>query len=129
MLVEALQRHVGDFVDGGAVGRFVAREHHVRLQQRAAEVDSLVMELRVHPLEDAAGHNPALRDRVRAVLQDLGLDDRDETGLLAKGCVAGERVSVRPDGVLARLVRRDRVGRPPLREARAELPILLEPVA
>ena len=66
---------------------------------------------------------------MRPVLQHLGLDDRDDPRLLAERGVARERVRVRPDAVLARLVGVDRVRRAPLREARAELAVLLEPRA
>src|SRR5207244_9012776 len=92
-------------------------------------IEALIVQLRVDRLEDAAGCLPALRDRVRAVLQHLRLDDRNDVGFLAERRVPGERVRVRPDAVLARLVGGDRVGRAPLREARAELAVLLEPPA
>ena len=44
----------------------------------------------------------AALDRVVAVHQHLGLDDRDEPRLLRERRVARERVRVRPDAVLAR---------------------------
>src|SRR5207253_5143630 len=107
----------------------VAGEHHVRLQKGAAEIEALIVQLRVHRLEDSAGRLPALRDRVRAILQNLRLDDWNQAGLLAERRVTGEGVHVRPDAVLARLVGGDRVRRAPLREASAELAVLLEPPA
>jgi hypothetical protein len=83
VLVEALQRHVGDLVDRGTVGRFVTGQDHVRLEQRAAEIESLIVQLRVDSLQHAAGGLAALADRMRPVLQDLGLHDRDDVGFLA----------------------------------------------
>src|SRR5437764_1076630 len=64
-----------------------------------------------------------------AVHQHLGLDDRHDPRLLAERRVAGERVRVRPDGVLARQAVRDRVRGAPLREARAQAVVLLQPLA
>ena len=93
---------VGDLVDAGAVGRLVAGEDHVRLEQRPLDVDALVEQFGVDGGEHAGGDEAAALDRVRPVLQHLGLDDRDDSGLLAERGVAGERVRVRPDAVLAR---------------------------
>ena len=77
----------------------------------------------------ARGDLEAALDRVVAVHQHLGLDDRHEPGLLAERRVARERVRVRPDAVLARDAVADRDHGAPLREARAELAVLLEPLA
>ena len=66
---------------------------------------------------------------MRSVLEHLRLDDRNEAGLLAERRVAGEGVRVRPDAVLARALRVDRVRRAPLGEAGAELAVLGEPLA
>src|SRR5207253_3842854 len=107
----------------------VAGQNHVRLQERAAEIEPLIVQLRVDRLENTAGCLPALRDRVRAVLQYLRLDDRNDVGFLAERCVPGERVRVRPDAVLARLAGGDRVGSAPLREAGAEPAVLVEPLS
>ena len=68
-------------------------------------------------------------DRVVAVHQHLGLDDRDEAGLLRQRAVAGERVRVRPQAVLAGDAGADRDHRAPLREPCAELVVLGQPVA
>ena len=106
----------------------VAREHHVRLQQRAAKSTRWSRS----SVKTACSTRPVAArslDRVRAVHQHLGLDDRDDAGLLAERRVPRERVRVRPDAVLARHVGADRVRRAPLREARAELAVLLEPPA
>ena len=79
--------------------RLVPREHHVRLQQGAAELDALVVQLGVERLQGAAGGLRARLDRVVAVHQHLGLDDRDETRLLRERRITGERVRVHPDAV------------------------------
>src|SRR4051794_34661068 len=67
VLVEALERPVGKVLDARAVRSFVPGEHHVRLQQRAEDVDALVEELRVERVEHAARDVIAALDRVRAV--------------------------------------------------------------
>ena len=87
------------------------------------------MQLRVDGVEHAPGRLRRLLDRVLAVLQHLGLDDRHDPRLLAQRRVARQRVGVRPDAVLARPAAADGVGRAPLREARAEPAVLLEPLA
>jgi len=66
---------------------------------------------------------------VIAVHQHLGLHDRDEAALLAQNSVAGQRVGVRLEAVLAWNARPDGNDRPPLGEARAERPVLREPLA
>jgi hypothetical protein len=129
VLGEAVERRRRDLLDAGAVGRLVAAQHHVRLEERPGEVDALVEQLRVDRGEDARGDDAAALDRVRAVLQDLRLDDRDDARLLAQRRVPGERVRVRPDAVLARQRVRDGVRRAPLREARAEPAVLGEALA
>ena len=68
-------------------------------------------------------------DRVVAVHQHLGLDDRHEPGLLAERGVARERVRVRVEAGIGRDAVADRDHRAPLREAGAELVVLLEPLA
>ena len=124
----ALERPLGDLFVAGAARGLVPGEDHVRLQQRPEDVDALVEQLGVDRVEDAARHVVAALDRVCAVLQDLRLDDRHDAGLLAERCVARERVCVRPDAVVARELVRDRVRRAPLREARAETAVFLEPL-
>src|SRR5947207_14418019 len=121
MLVEALERRLGDLVDACAVRRVVARQDHVRLQMRSAVLDPLVVELGVEGLQDAPGRLRALLDRVLAVLEYLGLHDRNEAGLLTQRRIPGERMRIRPDAVLARSLGVDRIGRAPLGEACAEL--------
>jgi hypothetical protein len=127
VLRQRVQRRRGNLVDAGAVARLVAGEDHVRLEQRPLDVDALVEELGVDGREDARRDEAAPLDRVRPVLQHLGLDDRDDSRLLAQRGVAGERMRVRPDAVLARHRVADRVRRAPLGEAGTEPAVLLEP--
>ena len=86
-------------------------------------------QLRIERVQHARGDVIRALDRVRPVHEHLGLDDRHDPGLLAERRVAGERMRVRPDAVLARERVGDRVRRAPLREARAEVAVLLEPPA
>ena len=94
------------------------------LEHDAIEIERVVDGIQ-RPFRDLL----AAVDVVIAVHQHLGLHDRDEPGLLAERRVARERVRVRPDAVLAGDAGADRVGRAPLREARAEPVILLQPLA
>jgi hypothetical protein len=68
-------------------------------------------------------------DRVRAVHQDLGLDDRDEPFVHAERGVARERVGIGAQAVVARQRVGDRDHGAPLGEARAEAAVLDEPLA
>ena len=81
------------------------------------------------PLQRARGDLVAALDRVVGVHEHLGLDDRDDAGLLAERGVAGERMRVRADARDRRDAVADRDDRAPLREARAEPAVLLEPCA
>ena len=116
--------------DARCGGGVVAGEHHVRLQQRALEVDALVVQLGVDA-PAGRGRSPVALSSIVwvAVHQHLGLDDRHEARLLGERRIARERVGVRPDAVLARPSAADRVRRAPLREARAEPAVLREPLA
>ena len=105
------------------------RDHHVRLQERPAQVDPLDQQLVERPLQRARGDVVAALDRVVGVHEHLGLDDRDDAGLLAERGVAGERMRVRADARDRRDAVSDRDDRAPLREARAEAAVLLEPCA
>ena len=75
------------------------------------------------------GHLVAALDRVVAVHQHLGLDDRDEPGLLRQRGEAGERLGVGVDAALGRDPVADGDDRPPLGEARAEVAVLGQAVA
>ena len=85
--------------------------------------------LLVQRVQRAPGGLLARGDRVVAVHQDLGLDDRHDVGLLAQGRVARHRVGVRVDREIGRGALADDDRRAPLREARAELAVLGESLA
>ena len=111
-------------------GHVVAREHHVRLQQHALERARAARSSSSNTASCARGGDVARAlDRVVAVHQHLGLDDRHDARLLAQRGVAGERVGVGVDAVLATAAVGDRVDRAPLREARAELAVLGQALA
>ena len=71
------------------LGRLVAGEHHVRLQQHLLEVDALVAQLGEDRVQRPRGDVERALDRVVAVHQHLGLDDRHEPGLLARARRSG----------------------------------------
>ena len=105
----------------------LARAHHVGLEQRALEHDVVVGERLVARGDDLLRHDRRVLDRVLAVHQHLGLDDRHEPVRLADRRVARERVRVLVDRELRR--RRARHVRDlehgaPLGEARALLVVL-----
>src|SRR5215207_198878 len=103
--------------------------HHVRLQEHPLGRNTLVAQLGEDGMLHMRGDAEAALDRVAAIHQHLGLDDWYEPGLLAQRRVAGERVRVHPDAVLARDALRDRIRRPPLGELRAELAVLVQTLA
>ena len=86
-------------------------------------IEELLIDLLQHPF----GHALASRDIMAAVHQHLGLDDRHDVGLLAKRGVAGERMGVRQDAGIARLVLADVDDGAPFRETRAERVIPFQP--
>src|SRR4029078_6859265 len=98
-------------------------------EQRPGQLDALVVQLCVDGLKHPAGRLRALLDRVRPVLKDLGLDDRNDPRLLAERGVARECMRVRPDAVLAGEALGDRICRPPLGALRAQLAALVQAVA
>ena len=85
---------------GACSGAALARDHHVRLEQRRRgdRRAGTSSSWNVH-LQRARRHLVAALDRVVGVHQHLGLDDRDDPGLLAQRGVARERVRVRADAV------------------------------
>src|SRR5262249_57772402 len=85
-------------------------------------------QLLIRRLERADGRVVTDLDRVVAVHQDLRLDDRYETGLLADCRVAGERVGVRPDAAPRRDAVADRDHCAPLGKARTEADVFLAPL-
>ena len=129
VMPQTADRRRGDLFDARLLRRVVTREHHVRLQQHPFELDALIAELGEDGMLHARSDVVRLVDRVRAVHQHLGLDDRDEPRFLRERRVAGEGVCVRPDRVLARPSLADRVDAAPLGEAGSESAIFLEALA
>ena len=100
--------------------------HHVHLQQGAGEIDPMVAELRVEPIQRAPGGVLTRREVVLPVHQGLRLDDRDDLGFLAERGVARHRVTVRDHREIGGSAVADEVRGSPFREASAELPVLGE---
>ena len=92
-------------------------------------MDVLGVELGEHRAKRPPCHVVAGLDRVVAVHQHLGLDDRHDARLLAERRVPREGVRVRVEACVGRDAVPDRDHGAPLREARAELVVLLEPRA
>ena len=126
MVEEALERELGDPLRRGLLRAVLAGDHHVRLQQCAAQVDALDVELVKGPLEGARRDVVAPLDRVVGVHQHLGLDDRDDPGLLTQRRVARQRVRVRADTCDRGDPIADGDDRAPLCEARPERAVLVE---
>ena len=82
-----------------------------------------------HGAQGGLGHLGAAFDRMLAVHQHLGLDDRHQPGLLRQRGETGERLGVGMDAGGAGEVRADGNHRAPLGEAGAELVVLGQPVA
>ena len=125
---EAVHGGLGDPLGGRLLRAALARDDHVRLQQvpwrsmRCVEpVEGLVQRAR----RDLV----ARLDRVVAVHQHLGLDDRNKIPLLAERRVARQRMRVGAEAVVGGDAVADRDHRAPLGEARAEGGVLLEPRA
>src|SRR5918992_1623 len=122
---QAGERALGHLLHPRLLRAGVPGQDHVRLQHHALEPDAL-LEQRV---EDLVQHPPRdlLRalDRMVAVHQHLGLDDRDDAGLLAERGVARQGVGVQLDRAPGgQGLARDRDHRSPLGEARPELAVL-----
>ena len=87
------------------------------------------MQLREHRRERRARHFLATLDRMRAVHQHFGLDDRHDVRFLAQRRIAGERMRIGVDRELRRNAIGDVDHRAPLGEPRAELVVLGETLA
>ena len=109
------------------LGAALAGYHHVGLEEGPAQIDALDDELVERPLQRARRHVVAALDRVVGVHEHLGLDDRHDPRLLAEPGVACESVCVGADACDGRDPLTDRDDSTPLREARAEGSVLLEP--
>src|SRR6185436_6463880 len=127
--LETPERRFGDLGRRRALGGFLTRDHHVGLQHHAFEKDAVFKELTEHGIEYGIGHVLAPRQRVVAVHQDFGFDDRGNVRFLAQCRVAGERVRIGVDGETRRYPCTDVYHGTPLRETCTELVILREPLA
>ncbi len=87
-------------LDAGLLGIVVTGEHHVRLQDDALELDALGDQLGEDRLEHRLGDLLGTLDRMLAVHQHLGLDDRRDACLLAERRVASKRVRIDGDRVV-----------------------------
>ena len=121
--VEHLQGVRGDFLGVGLLRAVGARGNHGRLQEHAVELDVVVGQVLEGLRPNHGGDFEVAVDVVVTVEEDLRFDDRDETGVLADGRVAGEAVSAVRHGDLGR-TGRDGDDGAPLAEARALLVVL-----
>ena len=104
----------------------LAGDHHVGLEQDRLERNAVARELGEHRAQRALGCGEAGLDRVAAVHQDLGLDDRHQILLDGDGGVARQRVGVGVDREIGRdalVLDVDVDHGAPLGEARAELAV------
>ena len=70
------------------------RDHHARLQQHVLEHDAMPVQRVEHLVQHRLGDFGAALERVVAVHQHFGLDDRHDAGFLADCRIARERVGV-----------------------------------
>ena len=89
------------------VGALLARDHHVGLEDHAFEMDAVPLELREHLGQHVASRDLlAALDRMRAIHQYLGLDDRHDVLFLAERRVARQRLGIGLDRKARRECRR-----------------------
>ena len=110
--VEAVERRSATSSTPARSAR-VAGQHHVRLQEHALAGRRAGRAAR-RRRPGAPGWSPSsLGERVGAVHHELGLDDRDEAGLLADRRIARQGVGVRPHRIVAGKAGADRERRAP----------------
>jgi hypothetical protein len=85
---------LGDLGDAGLGGAVAAGDDHVRLEQHAVQPHPVAAQGGEDRGQGVAGDLVAALDRVVAVHQHLGLDDRDQPGLLGEGGEAGQGLGV-----------------------------------
>jgi len=91
---EAADGGVGDGLDARLLGGGLARQDHVRLEQHSFEKNVLRVELVEDDVQRRLGDFVAALERVVAVHQHFGLDDRHQSRLLAERRVARQCVRV-----------------------------------
>ena len=105
----------------------LAGEDHVGLEEGGGEIDVVRAELGEEGLENNTGEAGASLDGIIAIINKLGLDDRDKAGALAGGGVIGEEGAVLLDGVFGGGGGGNFKGGAPFGEAEAHLVVFLEP--
>ena len=93
-ITEGVHGGPGHLLDPGLGRAVAARQDHVRLEQHAVEPDPVAAQGLEGLGQGVAGDPVAALDRVVAVHQDLGLDDRDQPGLLGQGGEAAQGLGV-----------------------------------
>ena len=124
----ALERGDGrgcNVLGGVLLGAADSREHHVRFEEGALQVDVVVAESLVDGCEGPLGRIDAGLEVVVAVRQDLRLHDGAEAVHLADAGVAGQDVGVLPDRELRGLLAADFQNAAPLGKAGTSLVVLL----
>ena len=121
--VEHAQGVLGNFLRVGLLRAISTRGNHGRLQEHAVELDVVVGQVLEGFRPNHGGDFKVAVDVVVAVEENLRLDNRHETSVLADGGVAGEAVSAVGDGNLGR-TGRDGDDGTPLAEAGALLVVL-----
>ena len=92
--LEAGEGFFGDFIHAGLLRAVGAGDDHIGFEDRAFEMNALHAQLSVCDVEHGFGDARASVDVVAAIHEDFGLNDGDDSGLLAERGVARERVGV-----------------------------------
>ncbi len=128
----AFQRANGglcDLLGARLLSALLAGHHHVRLENHALQKHPGGEQVFEPSVEHEVGHLLAAIQRVASVHQDFGLDDGHNPRLLAQGRVARQRFRIGVDGIPGWDSGPDIDHCAPLREFRAQLVVLGEPLA
>jgi hypothetical protein len=116
MVTQGGQGRGRDLLGPGLGGAVAAGQDHVRLEQDAVQADPVAVQGGEDLGQGVAGGPVAALDGVVAVHQDLGLDDRDQPGLLGGGGEAAKGLGVGGDAAEAGDALADGDDGPPLGE-------------
>ena len=121
----------GDLLDRCLSGRFLPRHRHIGLERHAFECDAVVEKLLEGLLQHPGRHLDTAVDRVVAVHQHFGLDDRYDVFVLAERRIARQRMRIGHDASVARqlVLLPDIDDCAPFRKLRAKPAIFNEPLA
>jgi hypothetical protein len=119
---------LGDLLDARLGGGVAPGDDHVRLEQHAVQPHPVTVQGGEDLGQGVAGGHLAALDGVVAVHQHLGLDDRDQPGLLGAGGEAPEGLGVGPDAAGGGDAVPDGDDRPPLGEPGLKVPVGGQPV-